>query len=247
LYWAREKSAIFLMQERLSITSDIFGMLLAIDTSTALTGIACYDHSGLLGECTWQSRRNHTAQVLPQLQLLLRHLERDRNGLQAVAVALGPGSWSGLRVGMSIAKGLALAGDLTLLGIGTLDALAYQYQSTSMPVYPLIRLGRDRFATAEFQNRKGVQRVGDYRNLALADLCAEITGRAFFCGDIDPDVQDWLKQHLGTQAHFPQVAARLRRAGYLADLAWQRFCRGERDDLASLEPIYLGEPVKSKI
>lgn len=221
-------------------------MLLAIDTSTALTSLACYDTGGLIGECAWQSQRNHTAQLLPQLGLLLRHIERDPRDLQAVAIALGPGSWSGLRVGMSIAKGLALAGGMALIGIGTLDVLAYQHHSATLPVYPLIRLGRDRFATAEFRVRTRLQRVGDYRNVTLVDLCAGVSSRALFCGDIDGETREQIERGLGALAVFPTPAANLRRAGYLADLAWQRWQQGERDDLAALEPMYLGEPVKSK-
>src|SRR5919205_367202 len=102
-------------------------MLLAIDTSTTQTGLACYDHQGLLGECIWHSGRDHSAQLLPQLTLLLRHLGRARAEISAVAVALGPGSWSGLRVGMSTAKGFALACGVPIIGIGTLEALLYQY------------------------------------------------------------------------------------------------------------------------
>ncbi len=221
-------------------------MLLAIDTATALTGLACYDQSGLLGECVWQSGRNHTAQLLPQLQLLLRHTGRVQSEITAVAVALGPGSWSGLRVGMSIAKGLALAAGATLIGIGTLDALAYQHYPTTLPIYPLIRLGRERFATVEFRPHARLQRNGDYQNLTLADLCAQIQQRTLFCGDIDDEVQQQLRRVLGDQAQFPTPVANVRRTGFLADLAWQRFTQGERDDLVRLEPIYLGEPVKSK-
>src|SRR5215218_3300084 len=103
-------------------------MLLAIDTSTNQTGLACYDERGLLGECVWQSGRDHSAQLLPQLTLLLRHLGRAPADIRAVGVALGPGSWSGLRVGMSSAKGFALARGVPIIGVGTLDALLHQHE-----------------------------------------------------------------------------------------------------------------------
>jgi tRNA threonylcarbamoyladenosine biosynthesis protein TsaB len=156
-----------------------------------------------------------------------------------VAVALGPGSWSGLRVGMSTAKGLALARGLPIVGIGTLDALAYQHQRRGATVAPLIRLGRERFATTGLSTREP-------RNVALAELCAEINGRALFCGDIDAEVRETLRLKLGERAQFPTPAANLRRPGFLAELAWQRLQAGETDDVATLEPIYLGQPVKTK-
>jgi tRNA threonylcarbamoyladenosine biosynthesis protein TsaB len=212
-------------------------MLLAIDTSTNLTSLACYDAGGLLGEATWQSGRDHTAQLLPQLTVLLRHLGRTREDIRAIGVALGPGSWSGLRVGMSTAKGLALARDLPMVGVGTLEALAYQHEGRGVTVIPLVRLGRDRFATS------GVG-VREPRNVGLAELCAELNGRALFCGDIDGSVRETLRLQLGDRAQFPTPAANMRRAGYLAELAWQRLESGEIDDVATIEPIYLGQPVK---
>lgn len=221
-------------------------MLLAIDTSTVQTGLACYDQDSLLGECMWYSGRDHSAQLLPQLTLLLRHLGRAREDIQAVAVALGPGSWSGLRVGMSTAKGFALARGVPLIGIGTLDALLYQHERPGASTVPLIRLGRDRFATGTASKRGAGHSALEPRNVTLAELSAEITGRALFCGDVDAGVQAELRERLGSRAVFPSPAAMARRPGYLAELAWQRLQNGDVDDLAALEPIYLGEPVRVK-
>lgn len=221
-------------------------MLLAIDTATAQTGLACYDDEGLLGECMWRSGRDHTAQLLPQLTLLLRHLGRAHDEIGAVGVSLGPGSWSGLRVGLSAAKGLALAGGLPLIGVGALDALAYQHERARMLVVPLIRLGRERFATAAPASGSGPRAALEPRNVTLAELCAEINGRALFCGDIDADVRAALREKLGDRAQFPTPAANARRPAYLAELAWRRLQAGATDDLATLEPIYLGQPVKSR-
>lgn len=219
-------------------------MLLAIDTSTNISGLACFAQQGLLAECSWHSGREHTAQLLPQLDLLLQHLGRTPADLRAIAVARGPGSWSGLRVGMSVAKGLALAAGLPLIGVGTLDALAWQHAAERGPIFPLIRLGRERFATAEFRVQADLQQVGAYRNLTLPELCAEISGRAFFCGDVDPSAEATLRRCLGDAAHFSAPAAALRRPGFLAHLAWLRWQANATDDLATLEPLYLGEPVK---
>jgi tRNA threonylcarbamoyladenosine biosynthesis protein TsaB len=221
-------------------------MLLAIDTATTITGLALCDGGELLAECAWASGRNHTAQLLPQLDMLLRHVGAGRESLRAVAVALGPGSWSGLRVGLSVAKGLALAGDMPILGVSSLEALAYQQQRRGLPIFPLIRLGRDRFASAEFAFGAGIERLGPDRNVGLDDLCAEVTGRALFCGDLNDQVRAQIYAALGERALFPSPAATLRRPGFLAELAWQRLQSGERDDIVSLEPVYLGEAVKIK-
>lgn len=222
-------------------------MLVAIDTSTRLSGLACYDEQGLLGESVWQSGRNHSAQLLPQLDLLMRHVQRRPADLRAVAVALGPGSWSGLRVGISVAKGMAMAGQLPLLGVGTLDVMAYQMRHTAPQIYPLIQLGRGRFATASFSTGDGLIRQSEYQNLSLDEICAAVSGRTLFCGEIEGDVTSQIRHHCGRRALFPSAAANLRRPGYLAELAWERFMHGEQDNLATLEPIYLGDAVRKEL
>lgn len=221
-------------------------MLLAIDTSTGVTGLALYDSAGPRAEASWESGRNHSAQLLPQLDALLRHVGVERDALAAVAVALGPGSWSGLRVGLSVAKGLCLAAGLPLLGVSTLEALAYQHATAGGPIYPLIRLGRERFACAEFRGRERPERRTPDRNLTLAEIVAEVRERALFCGDLDEPTRAELRAALGARAQLPAPAAALRRPAFLAELAWRRLQAGEHDDLATLEPIYLGEPVKPK-
>jgi tRNA threonylcarbamoyladenosine biosynthesis protein TsaB len=221
-------------------------MLLAIDTATTTTGLALCREGELLAECAWFSGRNHTAQLLPQLDLLLRHVGVERGDLRAVAVALGPGSWSGLRVGLSVAKGMALAADMPILGVSSLEALAYQQQRRGLSIYPLIRLGRDRFACAEFGFGAWIERRSPDRNVSLAEICAEVGERALFCGDLDDQVREQLQATLGPRALFPSPAASLRRPGFLAELAWQRLQNGESDDIVALEPVYLGEPVKVK-
>lgn len=219
-------------------------MLLAIDTATTVTGLALHDASGTRAEAAWESGRNHTAQLLPQLDMLLRHVGAGRGDLKALAVALGPGSWSGLRVGLSTAKGMALAAGLPLLGVGTLDALALQHARPGTPLYPLIRLGRDRYATARFGD--GAERAEPDRNVTLAEICAEVSQRVLFCGDLDEPTREALRRGLGERALMPSPAANLRRPAFLAELAWRRLAAGERDDLVTLEPIYLGEAVKPK-
>ncbi|MBC8075299.1 MAG: tRNA (adenosine(37)-N6)-threonylcarbamoyltransferase complex dimerization subunit type 1 TsaB [Chloroflexales bacterium] len=221
-------------------------MLLAIDTSTKLIGLALYDEGGPLAECAWNSGNQQGAQLLPQLDLLMAHVGCGRESIAAVGVALGPGSWSGLRVGMSVAKGIALAGGLPIIGVGTLDALAYQHKRPATPVFPLIALGRERYATAEYQHRGQWKRLGEPRNVLLDELATTIGDRALFCGDIGPAVQQLLRGLLGERALFASPAANLRRPGYLAALAWQRLHDGSADNVDTLEPIYLGDAVQGR-
>jgi tRNA threonylcarbamoyladenosine biosynthesis protein TsaB len=219
-------------------------LLLAIDTSTIYTGLALYDGAEVLAECVWRSGRQHTAQLLPQLDSLLHQVAIEREAITSLGVAIGPGSWSGLRVGLSLAKALVVAAGVPLVGIGTLDILAAGQPRTSAAIYPLIKLGRERVASARFSYKQRLQRHDVDRNTSLAELCAVIEGPALFCGELDEAIRKQIVTLLGKRADFASPAANLRRAGLLAELAWQRLAAGERDDPVTLEPVYLGEAVK---
>ena len=215
-------------------------MILAIDTSTDLATIALYRPAqGVLFEQSWLSGREQTTQLMPNVQRALSMVGAEPRDLTGIAVATGPGSFSGVRIGISAAKSMAYALEIPIWGVPSLDALAYQHQRHGATVAPLIRLGRERFATTGLSTREP-------RNVTLAELCAEINGRALLCGDIDAEVRETLRLKLGQRAQFPTPAANLRRPGFLAELAWQRFQAGETDDATTLEPIYLGQPVKVK-
>ena len=122
--------------------------------------------------------------------------------------------------------------------------LAYQHYQRGMPVCPIIRLGRERFATALFANPPVVPFAAPARSATLSELANGVSGRTLFCGDLDEQTKNELMHTLGDNALFPTPAANMRRAGFLAELAWQRWQYGSADDRATLEPIYLGSPVK---
>ena len=97
-------------------------MLLAVDTSTAQLGLALYDGATVAAELTWTSRARHTVELAPALSGLMSRVGLSMSDLSALAVALGPGSFTSLRVGLAFVKGLALARKLPIIGVPTLDA-----------------------------------------------------------------------------------------------------------------------------
>jgi tRNA threonylcarbamoyladenosine biosynthesis protein TsaB len=209
-------------------------MLLAIDTATTMSGLALFDGT-VRAEVMWDAGREHGAQLLPQLALLCEHVRCRPADLTAVAVALGPGSWSGLRVGLATAKGLALALDIPLLGVSTLAALRQPWRDHGATL-ALVRLGRDRFGVAEDD--------APPRNVTLAELGVGCTGARWVLGDCDDAVRAVLATRPGLAPRYPGPLGQLRRAAATAELAWLRHQRGEADDRATLEPIYLGDAVR---
>jgi tRNA threonylcarbamoyladenosine biosynthesis protein TsaB len=219
-------------------------MLLAIDTTSDWGGVALYHQPGLLAEANWQIGRGHSAQILPMVHQLLANTATSVDDLTGVAVALGPGSWSGLRVGISLAKGIALAANLPVLGVSSLDTLAYPHQRTGRSVVAVLRLGRDRFAVAEYRLRRAWGKVGAERNLTRDELLASLPELALVCGEVDVRLAAAIVATKGAGVVVPMPALSARRAGYLAEIAWGRLQAGERDDLVALEPTYLGNAVK---
>lgn len=222
-------------------------MILAIDTSTDTTSIALYKPAaGVLYEQSWVSGREQTTQLLPNVQRAMSAVGINVRDLTGVAVATGPGSYSGVRIGISTAKTLAYSLGVPLWGIPTLDALAYsQVAVTAAQVCAVVSMGRNRLAWALYRT-KGARwhRLTSYANTTAEEMAEDIKGRAanlatLFCGEITPETASTLTGSLGKEVAIAPAAAGLRRASYLAELALQRAHRGESDDPAALQAIYV--------
>ena len=218
-------------------------MLLAIDTATHMAGIALYDQNGLHVEQTWRSSANHTVELMPSIVRACKQQGLAPSDLTAVGASLGPGSFTGLRVGLSVAKGLALALNIPVLGVPTLDATAYAHSHGTLPVCAVLPAGRGRWCVAFYQTIAGDwQRRSDYARMNTDDLVAALQEPALVCGELDVQLVRELRRVTPREVVIANPASAARRTGYLAELAWQRFVAGERDDLASLSPIYLQHP-----
>jgi tRNA threonylcarbamoyladenosine biosynthesis protein TsaB len=220
-------------------------MLLAIDTSTKQAGIAFYDGArGLIAEYNWHSANRHTEELMPAVAQMLAQASAKPSALRAVAVALGPGSFTGLRVGLAAAKGLALANNLTLLGIPTLDTVAYPHQAQPVPIIAVLQAGRGRVYWAPYAHGPGGWAAQEPPRLStVPELANTVVRPLMFVGEVSTADRETLISWAGrARANFLPSALSLRRAGYLAELGWRRFDAGEADDPASLSPIYLQQP-----
>ena len=218
-------------------------MELAIDTSTPDASIAFSSEGQIIAELTWHSGQNHTLELMPNLSCLLRLNELTVKDIGGIAVARGPGSFNGLRVGLSAAKGLAFALNVPLVGISTLEVEAFPLAASTLPICPISNAGRGEIATAIFQliNEKWC-RVLEEHIATIDSLVSTIRGPTIFCGRIESQVKSVLRERLGTSALIVEGAGSLRRAGYLAELGWRRLSKGDYDLVATLQPLYLRNP-----
>lgn len=220
-------------------------MLLAVDTSTTQMGLALYDGAQVIAEYAWRSGYRHTVELAPAVADLLMRCGLSMNDVQALGVALGPGSFTSLRVGLAFVKGLAVARHIPLIGIPTLDILANAQPISKLPLAAAIQAGRGRFALGWYKgSRKGWQAQGAVRVVTLEALLAEVQSPCVVCGEFPAEVrQQILNQE---QVRLISPAGSVRRPAILAELAWARWQNSDTDDEASLAPIYIhvAEPIQ---
>ena len=217
--------------------------LLALDTSTQWASVAVFDGTAVLAEETWQAQRRHAEELFPTIERILSHIGGQFSSIDKVAVATGPGSFTGLRIAIAAAQGLARGSGAALVGVSTLDVLAYPHASSKLRTCPLLPAGRGEFYAALYQerNRKWARRspfiVGP-----LVDICRQIGTHTLFVGEIDAEAESTLRDLLGPLALFAAPASRMRRAGYLAELGWIEIAERKQQPLGALEPIYVRQP-----
>lgn len=218
-------------------------MQLAIDTSTETASIALVEEGKVLAELTWCCGQNHTVQLLPRLAYLLNKTGLSLQATSCVIVAKGPGSFNGIRVGVSTAKGLAFSLGIPVVGVSTLEVEAYPHAEAGLPVCAISNAGRGEIAAAIYQKKRGKWRQLNAEHVTTVDaLCSVITQKTIFCGEFLPLLATEIKKRLKQKAIIPTPAALLRRAGFLAELGRQRIDAGSYDDLATLQPLYLRRP-----
>jgi tRNA threonylcarbamoyladenosine biosynthesis protein TsaB len=219
-------------------------MLLAVDTSTAQVGLAIYNGSQVLGEYAWRSSQRHTVELAPAIFELLTRCGLTIEDLRALGVALGPGSFTSLRVGLSLVKGLALSRRLPVIGIPTLDILAAAQSSSRLPLLVAIQAGRGRLAVGWYKSSKdGWQAKGRARVVSVEGLADEVKRPVIVCGELTAEHRQKLAEK--SDVHLASPAQSVRRPAILAELAWMRWQSGDVDDESTLAPIYLhvAEPI----
>lgn len=212
-------------------------MLLVVDTSTAQVGLALYDGTQVLGEMTWTTRQHHTTELAPALTGLLARSGNSMDGVDALGVALGPGSFTSLRVGLSFVKGLALARSLPIIGIPTLDIIAAAQPVANRPLVALLQAGRARIALGWYKSSKNEwQADGAVRSGTVDELINEIKSPTLVAGELTSEERQKLTRK---NVILASPANCLRRPSILAELAWTRLQENKVDEAASLAPIYL--------
>ncbi len=214
-------------------------MLLAIDTSTAQVGLALYDGTQVLSEMTWTTRQHHTTELAPALSGLLTRCGVSIDMVSALGVAVGPGSFTSLRVGLSLVKGIALARHLPVIGIPTMDIIATAQPMGKHPLVTVIAAGRKRIAFSWYKGLKNEwQANGPVRSGTVDELVNEIESPTYVAGELSSEDRNRLARKRVNVLLASPVNC-VRRPAILAELAWARWQNNDVDDAATLAPVYL--------
>ncbi len=216
-------------------------MELSIDTASEIASVALSREGVLEAEVTWRCRRNHTAELLSTIDRLLVQGGASKEELTAVFACTGPGMYTGLRVGVSTAQGLAYALKLPAVGIGRLELDAYQHAAFPGRIVAVHRAGRGELAWAAYRSRPWRQ-VTAPRLDWPAEVVRRARGRSLFCGEADEELAAAIAEALGDKAVIAGAAASVRRAASLAELGYRRLADGQGQDPAALRVVYLRPP-----
>ena len=212
---------------------------LSLDTASDIASIALSREGRLLAELTWHCGRDHSRQLLPAVESLLGRHDAAKDDLTALSVCIGPGSYAGLRAGVSTAKGLAFALELPLAGVGRLEIEAYAFAATGAPVVAVHRAGRSELAWAGYVADPDWRELTPPRLSPSEALLDALPAAALVTGEVD----EALAAALAERGHrLVRGAATLRRAALLAELGWGRLQAGEAVDAKALAPLYLRAP-----
>ncbi len=218
-------------------------MILAIDTATRWTGLALFDGKFVIAEQGWRGLNTQTVELTPAINTLLTKAGLDASDLKAITVAIGPGSYTSLRVGLAVAKGLSLAHQIPLIGVPTLNIIAASIGLRTGSLLVAVEAGRKRVVAGMYRwhESKGWQPSEKPIIESWDTLLFHLENPTTFAGEISPEAAKLIRASKKPFYLVP-AAASVRRAGYLAGIGWQRWRQGLVDDVATLAPDYLRDP-----
>ena len=211
--------------------------VLAIDTSSRVLSIAIVEEKEVIISTDWLVERRHSCELLPLLQQILHISTITLKDIDGFAVGVGPGSFTGLRVGIAVIKGLSVACKKRVIGIPSLDALAENVVYFDGQICPVIDAKRKQVYTSIYKREEAqLKRLTDYLLISPAEIVGMVDTPAIFLGDgvelsFFPEGKDAI--------YLADSSLWYPRASIIGRLAIERLKEGREDDLSNLTPIYL--------
>lgn len=217
--------------------------ILAIDTSTAVAAVALMDDEKLLGEYTINNKKTHSQKLMVLIKEMLDNLEVKPSDIDVFAASIGPGSFTGLRIGVTTAKAMAYATAKPVIGVPTLDALAYNVVTSSFIICPILDARNNQVFTALYEVKdKMPERITEYLGIPVSELVQMIkekNKKVIFTGDAIDLHKTYFMSKLGENCEFAPLADKLQRAASVAEIALKKVKEGKFESSFELVPFYL--------
>lgn len=218
--------------------------ILAIETSTMMGSVALTHDRELLAEYQIGIKATYSDTLFPVIDHLLNHTGKSIRDIDAFAFAQGPGSFTALRIGISVIKGMALATGKPVVAIPSLDGLAHHIGFSNLLICPLIDARRDEVYTAFYKRKDGhsLTKLTPDRAIVPDKLLDEIREDVVFLGDGAKLYKDLIIRKLNKHAFFSPLHLTYPRASAIAQLALRKLARDERSDIDVMTPLYVRPP-----
>ena len=214
-------------------------LVLAIDTATKIGSVSLFDDKvGVIGELNLYVKVNHSAVIMEMISTLFKMTNYSIKDVDRVAVTVGPGSFTGIRIGVAVAKGLCYGTKKSIVGINELDLIAQNIEVVEELLVPLIDARKERIYYSIYEKKEGIIRVSEYKDRELRTLLEELRGRkTIFCGDGAIAYEKIIREVLGDDAKIVSKGNSIPRSV----LAGQMALEMEEENLYTIEPFYVNK------
>lgn len=222
--------------------------ILAVDSSGLVASVAYLEDGVIKGVNSINYQKTHSQTLLPMLDELVKNLNIDLKSIDCIAVANGPGSFTGLRIGVATVKGLGLSINKPLVGVSTLEALALNFVGVSGVVCPIMDARRNQVYTAAYKYKENLPETDviiEPTSLETDELCAklnEIGEAVYFTGDGVPVYKDFIEKNLKVPFYFPIASNGYQNAASVAVLGEYYANKNMAVNASELSPVYLRKP-----
>ena len=217
--------------------------VLAVDTSSLVAAVAVVDNSRVLGEYSINHKKTHSQKLMPMIKEIMESLDLSPNDIDIYAASSGPGSFTGLRIGITTIKAIAYAVQKPVISVPTLDALAYNIPIPGIIICPIMDARNSQVYSALYKLEKGFPvKITEYMGVPIAELVQIIKGKnsnVVFTGDAVEMHKDFLKKELEEKCEFAPGNLLLQRGSSVAQIALKMASEGLLESCFDMAPFYL--------
>lgn len=218
-------------------------LILGIETATKTGGVAIVSDDGVIAEYTLNIEVTHSERLMSTVDRVLKDTGIELSRIDGFGVSIGPGSFTGLRIGLSTVKGLAFTTGKPLAAVPTLKALAWNVPYSCYPVCPLLDARKKEVYAALYrQDSRDLATLWDATVAPLAELAGRITGEVVFTGEGARLFAEDIHKLFAERAHIAPLAAMVPSAASVAEIAHRMLKAGQQADPDNLSPLYIRRP-----